>query len=375
MNDSPFAIGVSGHQDLGDAATQMFVAEQIRAVLSFYHQQEPHLVVYSALARGADQLVVRIALELGIAVEIIIPCQDYEQIYDTPEAREDYRQLLESARHTHHLAFQACSDEAFLLAGQWIVEQSHLMMVVWNGLPPLGKGGTGDVVGYAHFLHRPFIHINPRHHQVTRYEKHVSLDGNAPTPSPKKEYPFTTQALYQGPVLSVQRYHIQMPDGEMVVRDIIERAESLLVVPQGQQGIVLLIEEYNLGAGLWQLTLPGGKIEGATTQTLHDQVQQELRQETGYKAATIEALLQTSSHPGYLSHTVHLFVASGLEWDPLERERHEEIRVRAYPIKEALTETMIDHRFDPEAAFALWMYAQKYGYLHLVDNPGDGKKQ
>ncbi len=51
----------------------------------------------------------------------------------------------------------------------------------------------------------------------------------------------------------------------------------------------------------------------------------ELYEETGYRAGRVEKLLDIYSHPGYVSHKVHLFVAHDLEWDPLNMEGGEEI--------------------------------------------------
>jgi hypothetical protein len=36
-----------------------------------------------------------------------------------------------------------------------------------------------------------------------------------------------------------------MTNGKEIVRDIVERPESVLVFPMGQKGAVLLIEEYD----------------------------------------------------------------------------------------------------------------------------------
>jgi ADP-ribose pyrophosphatase len=104
-----------------------------------------------------------------------------------------------------------------------------------------------------------------------------------------------------------------------------------------------------------------GKVEDALHDKLKEQAQKELRQETGYRAGSIEKILDFHSHPGYVSHHVHAFVASDLEWNPLPIEAHEAIRVRTYTLQEALTETFKDNRCDPEAALVLWLYAQKRG--------------
>src|SRR6266567_8695596 len=144
-----------------------------------------------------------------------------------------------------------------------------------------------------------------------------------------------------------------MPDGDEIERDIVERPESVLVLPVGQGNNVMLIEEYDLGAGVWQLTLPGGKVIDSTPEGIVERAQSELREETGFRAGRLEKLLDFYSHPGYIAHKVHLLVAHDLEWDRLEMEDGEEIRVHTFYADEALATAKVDHRCDPEVALAL----------------------
>lgn len=359
MNESPFVIGVSGHQNLGNEATQNFVVYHFRELLNNYQRQKSHLVLYSSLALGADQLFVRIALEQGIPVEAVIPCSEYEAIFHSEEERSSYRQLLQACQQTHLLPNQQCSEDAFLAAGRLIVDQSDIMILAWNGLPPQGRGGTGDIATYARLRGRPIIHLDTVKHSVKRYG---DISTQAATPShtaPKRSFVKNQQTVYQGKVLTVHQYRLHMPDGQELTRDIAERPESVLVLPIGKKDILLLAEEYDLGAGQWQLTIPGGKIEHATSASLEEQAQRELRQEIGYRAGRLEKLIEFYGHPGYVFHHVHVFLAFDLEWDPLELEKHEEINVQTLTLKEALEATQAANRCDPEASLALWLYAQK----------------
>ncbi len=88
----------------------------------------------------------------------------------------------------------------------------------------------------------------------------------------------------------------------MIERDIVERPESGLVLPVGQKNIVMLIEEYDLAADTWQLTLPGGKVIDPTSEGIWQQAQNELREETGFRADKLEKLLDFYSHPDYIAH-------------------------------------------------------------------------
>lgn len=361
MDGSTLRIGVSGHQQIGDEATIEFVSRQLQELLSkFQHlrrERGQHVVVYSALAIGTDRLFVKTALALGIPVEVVIPCSHYADIYESSEIREEYHDLLSHCQQVHELPFEDCSEDAYLAAGHWIVDHTDLMILVWNGFPAGGKGGTADIASYARLVCRPFIHINSELRSVKRYGS-IGDSSKTPRSSAKREYAVEQHTAYQGQVLTVNHYRLQMPDGKVIERDIVERPESILVLPVGQQNNVMLIEEYDLGADAWQLTLPGGKVIDSTPEGILKQAQTELREETGFRAGRIEKLLDMYSHPGYIVHRVHLLVAYDLEWDPLEMEDEEEIRVHTFTLDEALAATREDYRCDPEAALALWVYHQ-----------------
>src|SRR5690348_2437996 len=98
MSKLEFCIGVSGHQQLGDDTTLDFLSEQFRTLLMEYQEQARQegksVLLYSALAVGADQLFASEAMELGIPVEIVIPCARYEEIFSSPETLNQYHHLL-----------------------------------------------------------------------------------------------------------------------------------------------------------------------------------------------------------------------------------------------------------------------------------------
>jgi hypothetical protein len=128
MDGSTLRIGVSGHQHIGDEATIGFVSQQIRELLTkFQHHAHKHgqkIIAYSALAIGTDRLFAKTALALGIPVEVVIPCTQYADIYDAAEIRKEYHDLLSRCQQVHELPFQECSEDAYLVAGHWIVDHT-----------------------------------------------------------------------------------------------------------------------------------------------------------------------------------------------------------------------------------------------------------
>lgn len=309
----PFYIGVSGHQNLGGEEVQRFVVQEFQKVVRSHQNEGKHVILYTVLAKGADRLFVRSALELGIPVEVVIPCAEYANIFAEGPDKDDYYSLLAACPIHHQLPIQSCSDDAYLAAGQWIIERCHLLVVAWNGYPPLGRSGTGDAVSYARFIGCPYLHLHTRQLTATLYEGTSSPEKRQHRVAPKQADVTKRQPVYQGSLLTVEQLRVQMPGEKEVVRNVVTWPESVLVLPVGENNIVLLIEEYDFGAGVWQLTLPGGKVESGYVERKEEQVQKELRQEIGYRANRIEKLLSMYSHPGYVSHTVHTFVASHME--------------------------------------------------------------
>jgi hypothetical protein len=98
MSKATLRIGVSGHQQIGDEETIEFVSQQLRELLATFQCQTQergqNMPASSALALGTDQLFVKIALEMRIPVELVIPCSHYEEIFSTTEARDEYHRLL-----------------------------------------------------------------------------------------------------------------------------------------------------------------------------------------------------------------------------------------------------------------------------------------
>lgn len=158
MDVSLFRSGVSSHQQLGDEPTVRFVIKQMCELLSSY-QQQYQLVAYSSLALGADQVFVWVALELGISVEVVLPCAEYAAVFPTDFAQQEYQRLLRACSGVHTLPMRECTEDAYLAAGEWVVDHSDLVALVWNGLLAKGRGGTGDVAAYARSTHRPFVHL------------------------------------------------------------------------------------------------------------------------------------------------------------------------------------------------------------------------
>lgn len=156
-------VGITGHQRLEDPKAWAWVAGVMRDELA---RIAPPLIGVTSLAIGADQLLARLVLEASGTIHAVLPFADIERSFspeDVPSYRELVRQATIEVLDTH-----GSDEDAYLAAGQQVVELSDIVLAVWNGEPAKGKGGTADVVAYAIRRCVPLIHIDPITRTVRR---------------------------------------------------------------------------------------------------------------------------------------------------------------------------------------------------------------
>ena len=149
-------IGVTGHRRLDDPEAWPWVASAMREQLAGI---APPLIAVTSLAVGADQLLARLVIERGGTIHAVLPFTDLERSF----SREDLPAYLELAKlaTVEVLDTPGTDEDAYLAAGQRVVQLSDIVIAVWNGKAAKGKGGTGDIVAYAISRGVPLIQIDP----------------------------------------------------------------------------------------------------------------------------------------------------------------------------------------------------------------------
>jgi len=165
-----FHVGITGHRALPEAdveALQAEAARQFRAIRTevlrlherdrtsaspLYQPAPPALRCVCGLAEGSDMILAEAALAEGWDLVAVLPFarDEFEHDFAAGPVLDHFRALLARAAVVSELdGVRGRGGEPYAFVGQQIVEQSDLMLVVWDGLPPRGPGGTGDVVQQA----------------------------------------------------------------------------------------------------------------------------------------------------------------------------------------------------------------------------------
>lgn len=157
-------VGFTGHQKIDCPERWGWVEDRFKLALAASAPAATGAI--SSLAAGGDQLFSRAALAAGLRIEVVVPCAGYERAFDDPAARAAYAALLAQASRVVELDYPDPSEDAFLAAGMRVVDIADLVLCLWNGKAAAGRGGTGDIVGYARGLGKPVTYINPDTMQV-----------------------------------------------------------------------------------------------------------------------------------------------------------------------------------------------------------------
>lgn len=151
------------------------VTEFQRASPALYAEAPATLQAVSSLAEGADRLFADQALALGYSLCCPLPCHqaEYEQDFQPPQSQqagsvEEFRGLLERARHGAGLAlYELDGDRSkakglYAAAARVLLIQADLLVVVWDGGPSAGTGGTVATLEYALGDSVPVVWVDAR---------------------------------------------------------------------------------------------------------------------------------------------------------------------------------------------------------------------
>lgn len=157
--NSPFVVGVSGHRDLHPDTLEPLRREVTRfleALKSLLPDTE--LRVMAGMAAGADLLVVRTALDLGLGVDAVLPMplEQYAADFD-PEALAALNTLLAHPQlRCRELPLAApggagtadgvVRDLHYLRLSRTLIRGSSVLLALWDGQPSPLPAGTADTV-------------------------------------------------------------------------------------------------------------------------------------------------------------------------------------------------------------------------------------
>ena len=98
-------------------------------------------------------------LGAGLIVPLPLTIEDYLTDFHDQAAQAKFLSLLELAQQIVYLPPTTSREDAYLAAGMYIIEHCDVLIALWDGNSPQGKGGTGEIVAEARLHGMPIVWI------------------------------------------------------------------------------------------------------------------------------------------------------------------------------------------------------------------------
>jgi hypothetical protein len=172
-------IGVAGHRpNRLPADCRQAVAAEISRIFDrlaveceaarlrhadFFAPAPSRIKVMTALAEGADRIVADVARQKGLPFDVLLPfpVETYRASFDEAGSGGEFHRLFAVADRTLVLpALKEGESSAFEALSAHLLSLCDLLLVIWDGGPSEGKGGTTETLMAAGRLGIPVIHID-----------------------------------------------------------------------------------------------------------------------------------------------------------------------------------------------------------------------
>jgi len=144
----------------------------------------------------------------------------------------------------------------------------------------------------------------------------------------------STELLLTASRFNVEWRMVTLDDGREVSREFVIHPGAVVIVPilvsdaSGEQ--IIMIRQMRHAVGESLLELPAGTLEKG--ENAADCAARELEEETGYRAGSIDPLLEFYTSPGVMSERMSVFVARDLAHVGQNLDDTEEIDVCCMPL-------------------------------------------
>lgn len=138
--------------------------------------------------------------------------------------------------------------------------------------------------------------------------------------------------IYRGKTISLKVEEVELPNGKIVARDIVEHPGAVAIVPITKDNQIILVEQFRKPVNRVVLEIPAGKFKGG--ESPKECGMRELEEETGFKAEKLELLGEMVMSPGYSNQIVYMFRAEGLSKGHTNFDEDEFINFKTYSLDE-----------------------------------------
>ncbi|MFH1088230.1 MAG: NUDIX hydrolase [Patescibacteria group bacterium] len=142
----------------------------------------------------------------------------------------------------------------------------------------------------------------------------------------------SSKNIFRGDIFQVNSLFITLPDGRRVVREVMERPPTVIVVAVDKKKDTFLIQEYRSAINKIVWHLPAGRLKPG--EQPRQAANRELQEEIGYRAKKYQLLYSFQGGGSWKWHR-YLYLARDLSANKIPGDPDEDIKVQKIPLKKA----------------------------------------
>ena len=154
-----------------------------------------------------------------------------------------------------------------------------------------------------------------------------------------REIPFSSETIYDGAILRVEKWQVTCPNGHAAPREIVVHKGAAAVVPVYEDGTTLLVRQHRVSVDRVTLEIPAGKLDSWDEDPYACAVR-ELEEETGLQAGRMTLLTSVLTTPGFCTEKIAIYLAQELSQGQTHPDEDEFLGLVRMPLEEAVSLVM-----------------------------------
>lgn len=148
------------------------------------------------------------------------------------------------------------------------------------------------------------------------------------------EKTISSERLFAGKILSLEKDVVKLPDGKQATREVVRHNGGVTVLAIDEADNILFVRQFRYPYARLLLELPAGKLEKGEIPA--ECAARELEEETGFAAEEFCSLGEVYPSPGYVDEVLHLYLARGLTLHEQHLDEDEFLEVEKIPLNKAV---------------------------------------